>query len=199
MPDDRKQTRRQQSHERILDAAAQAICRDGCAGLGVANVMKEAGLTHGGFYAHFESREALLAEAVEHAGTRNAARVQERLRSRIDAGASPLRALIEQYLSAQHVEGPGDGCPVAALGADLGRGEPALREVAARRVQHLVGLVERSLPAGSASGSAAFIASALVGTVQMARMLDGAQRDAMLAASREALIAQYDRPGPAAQ
>lgn len=193
MPDDRKQTRHQQSHQRILDAAARAICRDGCAGLGVANVMKEAGLTHGGFYAHFASRDALLAEAVEHAGARNAERLHERLQTRSDAGASPLRALVEQYLSEQHVDAPADGCPVAALGAELGRGDAVLRQAGARRVQHLVKLVEGALPAGSAAGSAAVVASTLVGTVQMARMLDAGERKALLAASREALIAQYDR------
>lgn len=193
MSTDLKQTRREQSHERILDAAARAICRDGYAGLGVANVMKEAGLTHGGFYAHFESRDALLAAAVEHAGEQSAARMRERLEVRIAEGASPLRALVEEYLSDRHVEALDQGCPVAALGADLARGEPALRQVAERRVLHLAGAVERTLPPGSAAGTGMVIASTLVGAVQIARVLQAEPRTAVLRSCRDALLAQYDR------
>ena len=66
MSTESKQTRRELSHQRILDAAARAVRRHGYAGVGVAEVMKEAGLTHGGFYAHFKSRDALLAAAAGH-------------------------------------------------------------------------------------------------------------------------------------
>ncbi|OXC91401.1 TetR family transcriptional regulator, partial [Achromobacter sp. KAs 3-5] len=68
-------SRKEQSHERIVDAAARAIRRAGYSGVGVADVMKEAGLTHGGFYAHFPSRDALLAAAMERAGQDGAARL----------------------------------------------------------------------------------------------------------------------------
>jgi len=195
MPEDIKPNRRQQSHERILDAAARALCRDGCSGVGVAGVMKEAGLTHGGFYAHFESRDALLAEAVERAGVLGNERLRERVRRRVDAGSTPLRAVIEEYLSELHANATDSGCPVAALGADMGRAQGALREVAARRVRHLVGLVAESLPPGSAPGAAAVIASTVVGAIQMARAFDDGERVAMLQTCREALIAQYDRTG----
>src|SRR5206468_12389939 len=94
MSSDRKPSRRDQSHERILDAAARAVCRDGYAGVGVAAVMKEAGLTHGGFYAHFESREALLAEAVAFAGARSIERMQARIRKLTGQGMSSLLAMV---------------------------------------------------------------------------------------------------------
>jgi len=193
MSSDAKQVRRRMSHERILDAAARAVCRDGYAGVGVAHVMKEAGLTHGGFYAHFESRDALLAQALEHAGKQSIDRLRERLRAGAEGGVSPLRALIEAYLSEAHVQALDSGCPVAALGADLRRGEPELRAVAARRVQQLADLVRESLAPGTPDGAALVVASALVGAVQMARVLDGEQREAVLRNAREALIAQYDR------
>jgi TetR/AcrR family transcriptional repressor of nem operon len=200
MSDDRKHSRSQQSHERILDAAARAVCRDGYAGLGVASVMKEAGLTHGGFYAHFDSRDALLAAAVEHAGVRSAERMRERMQVRIAGGASALRAFLEEYLSPRHVEALDQGCPVAALGADLARGEAPLRELAARRVRHLVAALEGALPpavpAADRSGDALVIAGTLVGAVQIARVLAGEQRDAVLRNCRDALLARYD--GPAA-
>jgi AcrR family transcriptional regulator len=192
MSKDLKQTRRQQSHERILDAAARALCRDGYAGLGVANVMKEAGLTHGGFYAHFDSREALLGEAVEHAGMRSMARMRERLARRVDEGVSPLRALIEEYLSDAHVNALDACCPVAALGPDLGRGEAALREVALSRVQHLVAAIAKLLPPDSAPGAAQVIAATLVGSVQLARVLPETDREAMLQNARASLLAQFD-------
>lgn len=192
MSTDAKQLRRQQSHERILDAAARALCRDGFAGVGVASVMKDAGLTHGGFYAHFASREALLAEAVEHAGAQSMLRLRERLRARVGEGASPLSALLEEYLSERHVNVLDGGCPVAALGPDLQRGEPELRGASSRRVRQLVGLVEQSLPPHSPPGSALVVASTMIGAVQMARMVDGAERGAMLRHCRDALIGQYD-------
>jgi len=192
MSTDAKQVRRQQSHQRILDAAARALCRDGFAGVGVASVMQEAGLTHGGFYAHFDSREALLAAAVDHAGKRSMEALCERLRLRMAQGATPFCALVEEYLSEPHAAALDGGCPVAALGPDLQRGEPALRGASSRRVQHLLGLVEQSLPAGSAPGAALVIASTLVGALQMARLFDVTQRGALLRDCRQALLVQYD-------
>ena len=188
-----KQSRREQSHERILDAAARAVRRHGYAGVGVASVMKEAGLTHGGFYAHFESREALLAEAVEHAGARSLERLRERMRGQVAAGASPLRALVEGYLSDTHLHAVDDGCLVAALGSEMPRTDAALREVSARRMRELVELVGATLAAGSPPGAAVAIAGTLVGAMQMARTFEGEARDAVLRDCRTALLAQYDR------
>lgn len=193
-----KQSRREQSHERILDAAARAVCRDGYAGVGVAAVMKEAGLTHGGFYAHFESREALLAEAVAHAGAKSIERLQERMRGQVAKGASPLRALVEGYLSEAHLNALDQGCPVAALASEMPRTGPELREASARRMLEVIDLVEGALPAGSLPGAAVAIASTMIGAMQMARMFEGAKREAVLHDCRAALLAQYDRSGESA-
>src|SRR5689334_25348459 len=97
-----KPTRKELTHDRIVDAASRAIRRSGYAGTGVADIMKEAGLTHGGFYAHFPSREAMLAEAADRAGAQAAA-----VSARIAAAAPPergLQALARGYLSKEHVE-----------------------------------------------------------------------------------------------
>jgi len=197
-----KQSRREQSHERILQAAARAVCRDGYAGVGVAAVMKEAGLTHGGFYAHFDSREALLAEALEYAGKRSVARLQERGRGRSARGVSALRALVDAYLSEAHVESFEEGCPVAALASEMARTGPELRAVAGARMRDLVKVIEGVLPAdrpaGSLAGNAVAIAATLVGALQMARTFDGAERRNVLRDCRAALLAQYDRDGGAA-
>jgi TetR/AcrR family transcriptional repressor of nem operon len=193
MSSEPRQSRRQQSHQRILDAAAGAVRRLGYAGVGVAEVMKEAGLTHGGFYAHFESRDALLAEAVEHAGIKSSAALRERMRGRVDAGASPLRALVEEYLSELHMDAPTLGCPVAALGSEMPRFQAALREASCGRVLALIALAEQSLPAGRGRECAVVIAGAMVGAMQMARVLGEENAGgAVLKSCREALIAQYD-------
>src|SRR3982751_3541319 len=107
-------SRKQDTHERIVDVAARAIRRHGYAGVGVADVMRDAGLTHGGFYAHFESRDALLVEALERAG-RDSGEVVTRARRQAAKGVSAFRALVEAYLSDEHLSSLDTGCPVAAL------------------------------------------------------------------------------------
>src|SRR3982751_4903891 len=105
------------THNRIVDAAARAMRRSGYDGTGVADIMKDAGLTHGGFYAHFPSREAMLAEAADRAGAESVA-----ASARVADAAPPeraLEALVRAYLSKAHVEGVESGCPVVALGSEM--------------------------------------------------------------------------------
>lgn len=190
-------SRKALTHERILDTAARAIRRAGFQGVGVADIMKEAGLTHGGFYAHFASRDALLAEALAHAGQQSAERIAKGNATREARGASPFRALVEGYLSDRHLSGTENGCAVAALASEMPRQSPDVRAAAAQRVRSLVALVERSLPAGAAPGSAAGIASQMVGALQLARALgDNAEGKALLAANRKALLTQHDVSPP---
>src|SRR3979411_2824993 len=111
-------TRKEESHERIVRAAARAIRKHGYEGLGVAEVMKEAGLTHGGFYAHFASRDALLAAAAEQAGLESAQAFSGAL-----AKAKPgeeLMAIVDTHLADNHVTAAeqGFGCAIAAAGSD---------------------------------------------------------------------------------
>src|SRR5881398_1560282 len=111
-------SKKEQTRERILRAAARAIRKHGYEGVGVADVMNEAGLTHGGFYAHFASRDALLAAAAEQAGAESIESL-----ARAVAGAKPgdeLMALVDIYLSERHVGAPeqGLGCAIAAAGSD---------------------------------------------------------------------------------
>jgi TetR/AcrR family transcriptional repressor of nem operon len=190
-------SRKALTHERILDTAARAIRRAGFQGVGVADIMKEAGLTHGGFYAHFTSRDALLAEALAHAGQQSAERIAKGNATREARGASPFRALIEGYLSERHLSGTENGCAVAALASEMPRQSPDVRAAAAQRVRSLMALVQRSLPTGAAPGSAAAITSQMVGALQLARALgDNAEGKALLAANRKALLAAYDVSPP---
>ncbi len=133
--------RKEATHERIVEVAARAIRRSGYSGTGVADIMKEAGLTHGGFYAHFASREAMLAEAADRAGAEGLATLEH------IAGSVPpqqaLAALLRAYLSKAHVEGVESGCTVAALGSEMPRQTPEVRRVATRRIKEMIDLVAR--------------------------------------------------------
>src|SRR5580765_2539111 len=96
-------SRKEDTHERIVDIAARAIRRHGYGGVGVADVMKEAGLTHGGFYAHFESRDALRVEALERAGRQSSEAVTRAAELRARDGVSAFRSLVETYLADAHL------------------------------------------------------------------------------------------------
>ncbi|MET0312161.1 MAG: TetR/AcrR family transcriptional regulator [Burkholderiaceae bacterium] len=182
-------SRKQITHQRIVDTAARAIRRGGFHGVGVAGIMKEAGLTHGGFYAHFASRDALLCEALERAGEESAARVTRNLNARAGA-AHPFRRFVESYLADALLAAPEAGCPVAALASEMPRQASEVREAAARRVRGLVALVAGLLPATHAH-EAGVIASQLVGALQMARALgNNAEGRALLAATRAAVVAR---------
>ena len=191
-------TRKEETHERIVEAAARALRRDGYAGVGVADVMREAGLTHGGFYAHFESRDALLVEALQRAGSDSLENVTRAAERRAPKGVSAFRSLVETYLADVLLGTMEAGCPVAALACDMPRQSPAVREASAVRVQRLIAVVRASLP-DAPRAVASVIAGTLVGNLQLARSLgDNAEGRAVLSAARKSLVQQYDQPPPAA-
>ena len=190
-------SRKELSHDRIVTAAARAIRRGGFEGVGVADIMKEAGLTHGGFYAHFNSRNTMLVEAIDRAGQESAARLSQGIALRKSRGASDLRALVEAYLSDRHLDDIEAGCPVAALACEVPRQSPEVQEAAAQRVHSLLAIVGRALPTDAPTESIPVIASQLVGALQLARALgDKAQGQALLKATRRSLLAQYDSTQP---
>ncbi|MDP3650692.1 MAG: TetR/AcrR family transcriptional regulator [Rhodoferax sp.] len=190
---DSKPSRRETTHERIVEVAARALRRNGYNGIGVADVMQQAGLTHGGFYAHFASRDALLAEAIERAGRDSAAEMDRRIQASQARGHSALRALVNAYLSEAHLQGVEGGCVVAALSSEMPRQSPTLLAPSTDRVRGLVEMVQRALPEGGTPEQAMVIAATLVGTLQLARTLGTpTQGKAMLAAARNALLSQYD-------
>lgn len=161
------------SHERIVQAAARAIRRSGYHGTGVADIMKEAGLTHGAFYAHFESREAMLAEAADRAGAESNA-----LANRVVAAAPPeqaLQALVRAYLSEEHLATIETGCPVAALASEMPRQSPEVRRAATNRIKEMIDLVARQSPDWGKPGAherALVTVATMVGTLMLARAVD---------------------------
>ena len=126
------------SHQRIVTAAAARIRRAGVDGLSVADLMREAGLTHGGFYRHFGSRDNLVAEAVEAALTHGSRRAEAAARQ---GGPEALAATIDSYLSLLHRDKPETGCAVAALPADIARGGQRARAAYTAQVRRYLDLL----------------------------------------------------------
>jgi AcrR family transcriptional regulator len=174
------------THERIVVAAARAIRRSGYDGTGVADIMKAAGLTHGGFYAHFTSREAMLAEAADHAGSEAVA-----LMERVAATTPPkqvLQAMMKAYLSESHVKGIETGCATAALVSEMPRQAPEVRRASTRRIKEMIDLVARQFPdwgQPSAHEHALVAVSTMVGALVLARAVDEPRLSAAL---REAAL-----------
>ena len=161
------------THERIVSVAARAIRRSGYDGTGVADIMKEAGLTHGAFYAHFASREAMLAEAAAQACAESAATIAEVL-----ASVPPELALssaLGAYLSKEHVERAELGCPLAALGSETSRQAPEVRRVATRHVKEMIDVIARQSPDWGQAGAherALVTVATMVGALLLARAVD---------------------------
>ena len=161
------------THERIVAVAARAIRRSGYDGTGVANIMKEAGLTHGAFYAHFTSREAMLAEAAGRACAESAAAAADAVASVPPDMA--LASVLRAYLSPEHLKQVELGCPLAALGSKTPRQAPEVRRMATRHIKEMIDLVARQSPDWGQPGAherALVTVATMVGTLLLARAVD---------------------------
>jgi len=161
------------SHERIVSVAARAIRRSGYDGTGVADIMKEAGLTHGAFYAHFPSREAMLAEAATRACAESAALTASFVASVPAEQALP--AMLRAYLSPEHLKQVEMGCPLAALGSETARQTPEVRRITTRHIKEMIDLVARQSPDWGQPGAheqALVTVATMVGTLLLARAVD---------------------------
>ena len=151
---------------RIIGQAATLLRGAGLDGVGIPALMKQAGLTHGAFYAHFPSRDALVAEAVAAAAAQTGDEVVN--------PALGLTAICEQYLSMAHVAHPERGCVLAALGPEAPRQAPPVREAFARAARGMLARVQAALgPPGPPSDAALRAASAMVGAGARARLVGG--------------------------
>jgi TetR/AcrR family transcriptional repressor of nem operon len=158
-----------ETRRRILSAAARMFRESGYDGVGVDGIMNEAGLTAGGFYAHFASKEALFAEAMT---TALDPAKGSRATKGITLGATdPLGDLIRGYLSRAHRESVGSGCPLPALTSDVARKSDATRESYERQVLGFLNEIEELLPEGSTSPreQALAIIAQCVGGLMLAR------------------------------
>jgi TetR/AcrR family transcriptional regulator, transcriptional repressor for nem operon len=156
------------SHERIVKTASRRIRRDGVDSVSVAELMNEAGLTHGGFYRHFDSRDELVAEAIDAA----VAQGSERIHAAAQFGGQPaLTAIIDGYLSRLHRDKPETGCAVAALPTDIARTNARARAAYSRQVRRYIDLLAELTP-GRDPDEGHLILAALVGALVLARAVD---------------------------
>src|SRR5215813_2606555 len=174
-----------QTRDRIVATAARALRAKGIAGVGVADVMSTAGLTHGGFYAHFKSKDELLSEAIEHANRKTLAGLSGRAES-ADAGAS-LRAVVDAYLSPRHAAQPEVGCPVAAIGSEGARAGGKVRRNLARTIRARVAWLRDMIPASGRDEQAVGAMACMVGGLIIARALAPKEAEEVLEACREFL------------
>jgi len=184
-----------ETRQRIIGEAARRFRKDGIEGTGLVPLMKALGLTHGGFYAHFESKDALVQASLEAAAEQTLERWQASGAGEVAAGApaandpasTPLRAIIDWYLSPQHRDEPEDGCPLPTLAAELGlRGQPSA--TADTMVKHMTAQLADSRLAAGAGHEGIVALAAMVGALTLARAVsDRDASDGILAAVRAAL------------
>jgi TetR/AcrR family transcriptional regulator, transcriptional repressor for nem operon len=164
---------KEETHQRIVAVAARAIRRSGYDGTGVADIMKEACLTHGAFYAHFASREAMLAEAAGQACAESAALVAEVVTG-APAGKA-LETMLHAYLSKEHLAQTERGCPLAALGCETPRQAAEVRRVTTQHIKAMVDLAARLSPEPGQPATrerALVTVATMVGALLLARAVD---------------------------
>lgn len=180
---------KQKTRSKVLEVAAKAIRQDGPDRIGVAGVMAEAGLTHGGFYAHFKSKDELVTAAIEQMFEESRARLKHEMEGH--APAQGLANYIDFYLSKKHRDARASGCPMAALASDLPRLPELTRELFADGARRLTdAMAERFSALGYSDPQtlARSTVSELVGALSLARVETDAKRsDAILADSRQLL------------
>ena len=173
---------------RILETASSALRAKGVAGVGVAQVMQEAGLTHGGFYAHFASKDELVADAFLHACEQSAGKLEAAAEAA--APGEKLNAVAGAYLTPSHARHPERGCPIAALGHELARSEGPAREALGERIRQRLGWMEEIATGKSKDErrrKAAGTYAAMIGGLLIARALGDADGDKYLAQVRRFL------------
>ena len=169
----------------MVKAAADAVRAKGPDGVGVAEIMRDAGLTHGGFYAHFASKDALVVAALQEAFGQSARRF-----AKLTAGMAPeqsLAAYVDAYVSMEHRANTTGGCPIATLSSDLPRQSREVREAYEAGVRGLISRIETWLPADRKAIAASLLAE-MAGAVALSRAMsddEGARR--LLAEARHSL------------
>jgi len=179
-----------ETHARIVKRASVRLREKGAHGIGVADLMKDAGLTHGGFYAHFDSREALVIEAFTHAMDRST----ERWRKLAEQTSPEQRiaAIVDSYLTPMHRDDPGHGCAIPTLGAEIARESPRTRKAFAAKLEQMIDAIAAQipdLPRKAARKQATAAIATMMGTLVMARVAgNGEFSEEILSSGREAVL-----------
>ncbi|MFY9957154.1 TetR/AcrR family transcriptional regulator [Bradyrhizobium sp.] len=179
-----------ETHARIVKKASVRLREKGAHGVGVADLMKEAGLTHGGFYAHFDSRDALVIEAFGYAMDRGT----ERWRKVMEQTPPNKRfsTIVESYLTPLHRDDPGNGCAIPTLGAEIARESPKTRRAFAAKLEQMIDMIADQIPGvprRAARKQAMATLATMMGAVVMSRIAGtGEFSDEILDAGREAVL-----------
>jgi TetR/AcrR family transcriptional repressor of nem operon len=179
-----------ETHARIVKKASVRLREKGAHGIGVADLMKEAGLTHGGFYAHFDSRDALVIEAFGYAMDRGT----ERWRKVMEQTPPDKRfsTIVESYLMPTHRDDPGNGCAIPALGAEIARESPKTRRAFAAKLEQMIDMMADQIlgvPRKAARKQAMAALATMMGAIVMSRIAGtGEFSDEILDAGREAVL-----------
>jgi TetR/AcrR family transcriptional repressor of nem operon len=169
-----KVTREQaaETRERILDTATRLFRERGFDGIGVADLMRAAGLTHGAFYGHFASKDDLIEQACRRALDNSIVGWRRRVEAAPDA---PLKAVSDGYLSARHLDQPGTGCLLASVGSDIPRQPAAVRKAVTEGLRNSFDYLARLFPGRSKAArkdKAMAMYAAMVGGIVLARAVD---------------------------
>ena len=179
-----------ETHARIVKRASVRLREKGAHGIGVADLMKDAGLTHGGFYAHFDSREALVIEAFAHAMDRSTEHWR-RLAERTPP-EQRMAAIVDSYLTPVHRDDPGHGCAIPALSAEIARESPKTRKAFAAKLEQMIDALAAQipdLPRKAARKQAVAAIATMMGTLVMARVAgNGEFSEEILNSGREAVL-----------
>ena len=182
-----------ETHKKIVEDASRRVRAGGLDGAGVAAVMRDTGLTHGGFYKHFSSKDDLLAESVMEAFRDMGARL-----IRVAEQSPPStawKAMVTEYLSQDHCDHADRGCPLAALGPELARADSDLKKrFGASMVEYKAQLVRFMPGRRTADKERAFFAifSTMIGAIEIARMIpDREARERILARNKEFLLKSF--------
>lgn len=172
------------THQRIIDEAALRFRRDGVLATGLQPLMKALGLTHGGFYAHFKSKDDLVEQALQQSADQLAEGLKE-----LEQDPQPLQGLIRRYLSAAHCKAPGAGCPLPTISAELGqRGQPS--PVTDQIVRERLQMIADHLPGEDAEARSALVLSAMVGALVLSRSISDPELAELLRTSTRDLLLQ---------
>lgn len=190
------ESHRRQTHSRIVESASYGLRLNGANGLSVVDLMKLAGLTHGGFYNHFDSRTALVGEAIAFAMDQMTARWRKLANGK--ANGERFEALIADYLSPWHRDNPKHGCALPTLAADVARSSPSEQQALASKLEKMIDVLVELLP-GEPPRQARQIATGaiatMVGSIMLSRAVGaGKFSDRILDAGRMTAGARIRKP-----
>lgn len=184
---------KEETRRRIVDVASQRFRKDGIAATGLAGLMADAGLTHGGFYAHFSSKDDLVRDALAASLVRTRDLLSAEARHARERGEDGLEAIVQRYLRPAHRDRPEAGCAVATLAPEVCRCDAKTRDLMSSTIRDVVSIIAAELPSSNSKQAARDTAYAIyglmIGALQVARLTRSASAsEGILRAAREAAL-----------